>query len=168
MSDLGLGVLRRLQASVATRIVRGVLKLVNDAPALQELQAALLRGEVADGLERFQQYGLTSHPHPDAEVLVLRLGAGADHGIVIAVDDRRYRLTGLEQGEVALYDDEGSYVKLRRGGLATVHAPNGLSLEGGTARIVLNDSGALIEGSSVLIDGAGTTIDVQAGSIAMD
>jgi phage gp45-like len=33
---------------------------------------------------------------------------------VIAVEDRRFRLTGLEAGEVALYDDLGNRVLLLR------------------------------------------------------
>jgi phage gp45-like len=41
-------------------------------------------------------------------------GGLRSHGVVLAVEDRRYRLTGLEDGEVALFDDLGNIIKLGR------------------------------------------------------
>jgi phage baseplate assembly protein V len=70
-----------------------------------------------DGVERFQNYGHTSNPHPGAEGVMVSVGGNQDHGIVIAVDDRRYRLTGLAEGETALYDDLGQKVYLTRNGI---------------------------------------------------
>ena len=40
-----------------------------------------------------------------------------EHSIAICVADRRYRLTGLTSGEVALYDDQGQEVVLAREGI---------------------------------------------------
>lgn len=54
-------------------------------------------------------------PLPGAEALAAFIGGNRDHGIVIAVDDRRYRLRGLEGGEVAIYTDEGDKIVLKRG-----------------------------------------------------
>ena len=42
--------------------------------------------------------------------------------IVVAVDDRRYRLRSLQQGEVAIYTDEGDKIVLKRGGTIEVTA----------------------------------------------
>ena len=82
--------------------------------------------EVLDRAERFQQYGLTSHPHPGAEALLLAVGGMRQHPIVAAIDDRRYRPTGLEEGEVCLYssedtDDDPHRVILRRGRIVEIH-----------------------------------------------
>ncbi|MEX2630035.1 MAG: phage baseplate assembly protein V [Tistlia sp.] len=101
---------RRLGAMVR----RAVLELIDDESALQRLQATALAGETLDGLERVQQYGFTSHPHPGAAAIVLALGGNSAHSVVIAVDDRRYRLAGLAQGEVALYDDQGQKLVIYR------------------------------------------------------
>ena len=87
-------------------IGRAVLSLVDDARKLQVVQVQALAPETLDGVERFQQYGMTSHPHPGAECVVLAVGGMRQHPIVIAVDDRRYRVTGLEGGEVCIYTDE--------------------------------------------------------------
>ena len=95
-----------LRRRVALMVGRAVLALVDDEPALQVLQVRALRDETLDGVERFQQYGFTSHPHPDAEVLLLSFGGMRQHAVAVAVDDRRHRPTGLQAGEVCLYTDE--------------------------------------------------------------
>ncbi|MDR2187039.1 MAG: phage baseplate assembly protein V [Azonexus sp.] len=96
---------------------RAVLSLLNDGPGVQIVQVKLLAGEVRSGVERIQQYGLTTAPHAGAEAVFLSLGADRDHGVVIALDDRRYRLKNLRNGEVALYDDLGHKVHLTRDGI---------------------------------------------------
>lgn len=93
---------------------RAVINLVNDSLKMQELQLTLLADEVRADVERFQEYGFTSHPHPGAEAVMVCVGGSRDHGLVIAVDDRRYRLKPLVQGEVALYDDQGQAIHLKR------------------------------------------------------
>jgi len=104
---------RRIRLMVS----RGVIRLVNDGLKLQEVQIALLADETRDTVERFQEYGFTSVPHPGAEAVFLSVGGSRDHGIVIAIDDRRYRLKGLQSGEAALYDDLGQKVHLTRDGI---------------------------------------------------
>jgi len=99
---------------VRMTVARGVINLVNDGLQIQELQVTLLADEVRAGVERFQEYGFTSHPIPGAEQVTVSVGGNRDHGIVIAVEDRRYRLKNLAQGEVALYTDEGDKIHLKR------------------------------------------------------
>lgn len=103
-----------LKRRVMLMVGRAVVKAVADDPKMQTLQITLLAGEVHDNVERFQNYGFTSVPHPGAEAAVMFVGGLRSHGLVVAVDDRRYRLTGLEAGEVALYDDLGQKVHLKR------------------------------------------------------
>lgn len=112
-----------LKRKVALGISRAILKAVQDSAKIQRVQIALHKDEVRDSVERFQQYGFTSHPILGAEAITLFLGGDRSHGIVIAVDDRRYRLVGLSEGEVALYSDEGDYIKFKRGNVIEVHTP---------------------------------------------
>ena len=117
MRDLG-AVVKMMTAPLARRVRllarRAVVKLVYDDVKMQELQLALFAGEVRDGVERWEDYGLTSHPIPGAEALVLALGGSTDHCAVVKVGDRRYRLVNLAEGEVALYDDQGQVIHLKR------------------------------------------------------
>jgi phage baseplate assembly protein V len=100
----------RMTAPLARRIrliaARAVITLIDDASKLQGAQVKLLADEVRDQVERFQQYGYTSVPFPGAEGIYLSLNGSRDHGVVICIDDRRYRITGLQAGEVAIYTDE--------------------------------------------------------------
>ena len=97
-------------------VARGVVSLVNDGLKLQGVQLAILDGEIREA-ERFQQYGFTSVPLPGAEAVVVFVGGRRDHGLVVAVDDRRYRKKGLLPGEVALYNQGGLSIVLRTTGI---------------------------------------------------
>lgn len=122
--------LRRLRLAVG----RAVVTLVNDGLKLQGVQVALLADEVRDSVERFQNYGLTSHPHAGAEAIVVSVGGNRNHPVVICVDDRRYRLKSLAPGEVALYSDEGDWVWFKRGRTIEINTVNLVVKASGTAR----------------------------------
>jgi phage baseplate assembly protein V len=99
---------------------RAVIRLVSDGLREQAVQLQLLSGEVGDA-ERYQHYGFTSHPHPGAEAIVLSIGGSREHLVTIADGDRRYRVTALSQGEVAIYTDEGDTIRMRRGRIVEVN-----------------------------------------------
>jgi phage baseplate assembly protein V len=99
---------------VAMSASRGRVALVDAKKKCQQLQVELLADETKDNVEHFEPYGFTSHPKEGAEALVVFLGGGRDHGLVILAGDRRYRLTKLEEGDVALYTDEGTKLVLGR------------------------------------------------------
>lgn len=101
-------------------IGRAVLAAVSDAGKRQRVQFTALRGEVKDDVERVQQYGFTSHPLAGAQVLFAAIAGNRDHPVAFAVDDPRYRLTGLQPGEVALYTDEGDSIILKRGNIVEI------------------------------------------------
>jgi len=103
-----------LEGRVRLMLSRAVVSLINDAPKAQELQVDLLADEAQDGVERWQNYGFTSHPLAGAEALVGCVGGLRSHAVAIVVQDRRFRLVNLQPGEAALYDDLGNVVHLKR------------------------------------------------------
>lgn len=133
-----------LQRRVMLMVGRAVIRAVADGTKMQEVQLSGLAGEVLASVERFQEYGFTSHPHPGAEAAVVFVGGDRSHGLVVAVDDRRYRLVALNQGEVALYDDLGQVVHLKR---------NGIRMKGSNIHLV-SEGIVRIEGDGVEIHGA--------------
>lgn len=106
-----------LRRRVRLMVARAVVSLVNDGGGLQLLQVKLLAGEVRDDVERLQNYGFTSVPLPGAEAVMVCVSGDRDHGLVVAVDDRRCRFKGLAPGEAAIYDDQGQSVHLTRDGI---------------------------------------------------
>lgn len=116
----------KAMAPLARRIrlmaARAILTLIDDATKMQGLQVKLLDGEVCNNVDRVQNYGFTSVPLPGAEGIYLALGGSRDHGVVIVADDRRYRIKGLQGGEVAIYTDEGDKIVLKRGNVIEITA----------------------------------------------
>ena len=132
MADIRLLVQRMVQPvwnRIMMLIARGVLEAVSDDKNLQLVKMDLLEGENRDGLERFQNYGFTSNPKPGAEGIILFPSGNREHGIVVCIDDRRFRLKGLKSGEVALYTDEGDFIHFLRGGIIKVKASTKVILE---------------------------------------
>lgn len=112
---------QRLMAPLVRRLqnllVRGTVALSNASRKMQTLQLNLLADEVADDVEHFEPYGFTSRPKPGAEHLTVFIDGDRSHGITIVVADRRFRLLGLAEGEVALHDDQGQKLHLTRNGI---------------------------------------------------
>ena len=104
-----------LRRRVRLMIGRAVLAAADDSKGIQLVQVKLLDGEVGDGVERMQNYGYTSVPKVGAEGVMVCVSGDRTHGIVVVMDDRRYRLKNLQPGEVALYTDEGDTIVVKRG-----------------------------------------------------
>jgi phage gp45-like len=110
-----LKIIAPLQRKIMLMIGRAVLTTINDTDGYQKLQISLLSGDVSDDALRLQNYGFTSVPKAGADAILVCVGGSHDNGIVIACDDKRYRLKGLASGEVAIYTDEGDKIHLKRG-----------------------------------------------------
>jgi phage gp45-like len=104
-------------------------KKVDDTLLLQEYEIELFADEKRKGVERFQFPFLTSVPHEGgkgpgndegkkfAEMIVACIGGNRSHMVILAVDDRRYRICGLEQGELMIHDEQGQQVHITRKGI---------------------------------------------------
>ena len=139
---------RELRRRVMLMIGRAVLTVVNDATPLQTVQVVGLPDEIIDGAERFQMYGITSHPLPGADALVLAVGGIRQHPVIL-IDDRRHRVKELAEGEVCIYTDEdesgnphrilmkdGREIEMRCGPVSLTLTTTGMTLvtPGGTQR----------------------------------
>lgn len=107
---------RPLRQQMLNIVARATVKLVNDAAGRQVVQLGVLDGETVDDGERFQDYGFTSVPVEGAEAVVVFPGGDRGHPIVIAVDGSGDRPTGLEPGEVAVYNNTGAKIVMTKDG----------------------------------------------------
>jgi len=135
--------------------------LVKDDKGLQRLQVKSLAGEVLDDVERVQNYGFTSHPHADAKAVMLSIGGRRSHAVVICVDDVRYRLKSLAQGEVAIYTDEGDYIHIKRGGTIAITAATKLEINAPNVSITGDLSAANVTATGDVSDSAGSMADIR-------
>ena len=90
-------------------MIRGIVISVWEG-LIKRFSASGRASETIGNREYMQHYGFTSRPKAGAEIIIINEG---NHYLGIASDDRRYRLA-LEDGEVALYTDEGDKVHLKR------------------------------------------------------
>lgn len=109
-------VIRRLRLMVG----RAVITLVNDSLKEQNLQVTSLDDEPLDDVERPQNYGQFSVPLAGAEAIVVNLGGDTDSAVALVVEDRRYRPTGLVDGDSGIYHYEGHRIRLTKDGRAIV------------------------------------------------
>jgi len=129
---------------IGNMLARGVVTLGNAGGKLQRLQVQLLADEVQADVDHVEPYGFTSSPHAGAEVVAAFLDGDRSHGVVIVAGDRRFRMTGLAEGEVAVHDDLGQSVHLTRAGI--VVRGGGLPISIGDTPIVTIDSAVHITG----------------------
>lgn len=99
---------------------RGVITRVNSAPTVQLVQVDGVAGEQLQDNELMQQFGFTSNPPPGTMVVVLPVGGRTAHGIIIACEHGQYRITGLQPGETAIYNQWGDYCVLKAGHVAEI------------------------------------------------
>lgn len=122
------GLWQRLQLLVG----QGVATLVQHGM----VQARVLAEELVKA-QRVEPYGLSYRPKPGAQVYLVFPSGDRANAIALLVGDKRYQMT-LQEGEVALHDDEGQHVHLGRGGVVTVKANTRLVLQAPDVQIVSN------------------------------
>lgn len=121
--------IRPLKQRIMMVVARGILESVKDDKGIQLVKVSLLKDEVRDGIERIQNFGFTSNPPADSEVVAVFVGGNRENGFVVAVDHRPSRKKGLEPGECALYTSDGTYLVLKKGGIVEIKAATSLKVD---------------------------------------
>jgi len=112
---------------------RGKIVAVDDSGDCLRVQVE------AWGLSRWMEavlpYGLSFRPKVGSEVVFSAVGGRTGHQVTFQIGDRRYRLTGMADGEVAINDDQNAdgavhKVHLKRDGiLIETTRPDGITLK---------------------------------------
>jgi bacteriophage Mu gp45 protein len=99
---------------------RGILHLVKSADNIQKVQASGLSDETLQDVEMMQQFGFTSVPPANTQAVIIPIGGQTSHGIVISTENGSFRVKNLQGGEVAVYDESGSSIVLKKGRLIEI------------------------------------------------
>lgn len=125
-------------------MIRAILQAITDlANNVKRFTASGRPDETITDREIFQQYGFTSSPQPGAEGIVIKEG---NHFIMIATDDRRYRIP-LVSGEVCIYTDEGDNIHFQRGKNLVITTGNQLTINA-TSSVTINAPSVLVGGAT--------------------
>lgn len=154
--------MRQTQADGARRgtqvAARGVLKGIDSSRKMQTADVSILKDERKDAVEHWEGYGLTAAPLEGAEALIVFPQGERSHAIVVAVGDRRYRLKGLQGGEVALYDHQGQVVKL---------GADGVDITSSKKVTVTSEAEVKVVAPKVTVEAAKVYLGGEAGAVAV-
>lgn len=106
--------------------------------------------ETIDDVAVMQIYGLASHALPGTDATAMFVNGQRSNAVIIATGNQKYRLRGLQAGEVALYTDEGDYVRLNRGKIVEIKAQEHCVITTKVATIKAED-GCEIETKTVTV-----------------
>ena len=166
---------RALRNRMANLAARGVVQLVSAAGKLQKLQVGVLKDEDIDDAEHFEPYGFTSVPLGGAEAALIFPNGDRSHPIAVAVTDRRWRIKGLQGGEVAIYNNVGTKIVLKADGAVEITNGAGVAVPLATkadvaaietaiagATIAPNDGGASLQ--ATIVSGLSSSLHGAAGT----
>lgn len=102
-----------------SQIVRSTVTGSSGDLKLREFQTRYDSDTTQDEMEHIEPYGFSSEPYTDGKTDAINLffDDERNHGVVINVADRRYRITQMKTGEVVIYDDKKRHVYLKRDGI---------------------------------------------------
>lgn len=168
-----MGAIERISHALQFAITKGAVVRTDDSPGAQRVETKGLGGW-ADWADVFYPYGFRSHAKSGAEAILCRLGAVGEL-IALVVFDRRYRIT-LVEGEVAIFDDQGQKIHLKRTGIdvaaksgAKIALKNDVDVTGtanATAGFAFNGSDGKTGILTITIAGPGATPGVATLLIA--
>lgn len=86
-----------------------------------KVQVRVLSDEPLDNIDRVEPYGYSYRPKAGCETYLIFPAGDRSYGVAIVIGDKRYQMS-LEEGEVAIHDDEENWVHIKRGGVIEAKA----------------------------------------------
>lgn len=146
---------------------RGKVARVQAGGGVQKIQVEGLDGETVQDLEHAENFGFTSNPPAGSDCVVVPLGGKTSHGIIVTTTNGAYRITGLSDGETAVYNADGAKMMLKKGRVIeidcdklNIKAPSGVNItsEKVECSAVLTAQGQINgNGGMAVQGGSGTT-----------
>lgn len=146
---------------------RGKVARVQAGGGVQKIQVEGLDGETVQDLEHAENFGFTSNPPVGSDCVVVPLGGKTSHGIIVTTTNGAYRITGLSDGETAVYNADGAKMVLKKGRVIeidcdklNIKAPSGVNItsEKVECSAVLTAQGQINgNGGMAVQGGSGTT-----------
>ncbi len=105
----------KLKNRVSNVFFRGTIRATKPGSKKESntAQVETIGTAILEDVPIVQDYGFASRPKPGSRAITVNLCGSSDNSVIIATDDARYRVD-LEDGEVALYTDEGDKIHFRR------------------------------------------------------
>lgn len=86
-----------------------------------KVQVQVLDEETLDNIDRVEPYGFSYRSKPGSRAYLQFPAGDRSYGVALIIGDKRYQVD-LQEGEVAMHDDEGNHVLMKRGGIIEAKA----------------------------------------------
>ncbi len=86
-----------------------------------KVQVRVLDEETLDNINRVEPYGFSYRPKAGCQTYLFFPSGDRSYGVALVIGDKRYQMD-LAAGEVAIHDDEGNHVHIKRGGIIEAKA----------------------------------------------
>lgn len=152
MSDgYTLSAVERVFRRVILAIGRGRVTAGNDDGNVQKLQIQLGANEIRDDTPRLAEYGFSSYPPRESDVVAIFVGGDRSNGIIIATGNQTYRFKSLKEGECVIHDNLGQSVYLSKSGI--VVNGGGLPVEVTNTPSITLDTPTVHATGNMVVDG---------------
>lgn len=147
----------------------GVVGNVKRTSPIQRATVDGLASEAIPGVELWQHFGFTSTPPAGTQAIVLPLGGRTSASVIVATEAAAVRLVLNQAGEVAIYNQDGDYVWLKRNGHIKVKSALEVTIDAPTTNVTGNLAVAGNVSAGGNVTAIGTITDkLGAGGKAMD
>ena len=136
----------------------------NDSGPVQTVQMSLFGIETHDNAPVLYHYGFSSNPPVGSNVAVSFVAGERTNGVVLATGHKQSRPTGLQPGEVVVYDVFGNTIKFTATGM-TMTDCNGNIIQMMPGKIHVTTP--ILECTGDIIDNVGTQPRTMAGMRAV-
>lgn len=110
-----------LNRRIQVLLQRSVVVRTSYDQKVRLLQIKKPAGVALSDIEHLEPFGFTSHAPKGAECIALAFGGNGSHTVGLLIGDRRYRLV-IEEGEAAIYNQAGDYLKFKKDSTAELKA----------------------------------------------
>lgn len=163
----------RLHSRVRNTLGRGTLTKVDDTQAAQFHQVEAHNTEIRNSLQRLGNFGFGSVPLTGASAVILWPTGHRGYGVVIGLEDGRYRVTNHQPGEShlsmvdgAAADGSGGTVrKLVEGLLGWINNVTGKTINVGDADAVTINVGTTAKSVTLNMGSSNATVNITGSAI---
>lgn len=114
--------LKRAWQGVLNSVAEGVIALIDDSGPVQKAQLTIGHLERRDNTPVLYHYGFTAHPPIGTRACLNFTSGDRTLGVVIGTNDGQSRPRNLGASEVMIYDESGTHIYLRAGGIVEIVA----------------------------------------------
>ena len=145
-----------VSVSSKNQMLRGTIQSTDDSKGLQKHSVNGLHGEKFEGMQRWEQFGLSSMPPAGSDCLIACMNGNRDSAQLIAVISSGVRPQNSPAGSTTLYDNGGTTIQLDGAGNITMTCSGNLTIKAGGSVII--EAGGEINTKSGRLDHNGINV----------